>query len=315
MPAYQEFGSRFPELSRREVLLKTNNLTELYARRSINILHAPVKEGLGKEVLGSVEGRPEDEQLGIDSYGEHILTNLIRESLLPAYVFGEHNNYDFAGGNPRVFFAIDSFDNTSQYKRGLDTTPYSVLAAYHPDGRPMAATAADLKDRKFYIAQGIGQDRQSLVVVDTEMTQTKEIYRSERTTIKDPNFTLATYLGSNEYSLKFFSHFDRLVADMHPKGVLYGGGGAYIYALLAAGAVDAYVMFDEPRGEIDPGFPLARAAGCTIVSVDPETGKWEDYKFEPEKHHQNVPLFIAASTSEVRDEIISYYLQSIQRAA
>jgi len=67
-------------------------------------------------------------------------------------------------------------------------------------------------------------------------------------------------------------------------------------------------MFDEPRSEIDPGFPIAKAAGCSVVSVDSD-GRYEDYRFIPGKQHDKVDLLIAASTNEIRDALIKEYVK------
>lgn len=143
----------------------------------------------------------------------------------------------------------------------------------------------------------------------------RKIMRSERTTLTDRESTLASFLGENEYSLEFFRDFKTLVKNMHRKGYLYPGGGAFIYGLLASGAIDAYVMRNEPLSEIIPGLPLALAAGCTVVAVN-EDGTYQEFKFNPNALKENhklysegsVPLFIAAATPEIRDEIIKSYM-------
>lgn len=300
-------------LSREELFTRTNGVLVAYAERSMPILYGMVRRGEGRQVLGGVPGRPEDEQLAIDAMGENMLVNVAREADLPYNIMGEHNHYTPLGqleeefrGRPHVVLPIDAFDNTSQYKRGLDTPPYTVVGAYHSsDGEPIGAIVGDIKNKIVYFTSGKG-----VFTRDLENGVTTEIFKSTRTSLKDDNATLATYLGSNEYSLPFFNTFRKLVEEMPPKAVLYPGGGAYIYALLASGAVDAYVMFDEPRTEIDPGLPLALTAGCTAVSVNPD-GSFEEYRFnERRTHSDEVPLFIAAATPEVRDEIIRYYMAS-----
>lgn len=295
-------------LSREKLIREIPGLVSSYMTRSIPLLNGMVRRGEGKQVIGSVEGRPEDEQLLIDSAGEHMLSDIVRNSGLPIVILGEHNEYDYSNnGKPRAYAAIDSFDNTSQFKRGLDTSPYTVVSFYDQKGNPIAGAVGDIKDQRVYFAVN-GQT----FIRDFVSGEIKPICRSERRTIRDDNLTLATYLGSNEYSLKFFDTFRDLVADMPPKAVIYAGGGAFIYGLLASGAVDAYVMFDEPRSEIDPGLTLALAAGCTVVSVNPD-GSFEDYRFDPKHNKEEVPLFIAACTPELRDEIIAYYLQGKQK--
>lgn len=305
------FSHRLSESESGELVSKVSRVFATYAQAGVNVLNPMVRRGENKAVLASVPGRPEDEQLAIDAIGEHILTGLIRDNVLPALVLGEHNTYDLSSGNPQIVIATDSFDNTSQYKRGLDTSPYTVIGGYYPDGTPLACAIGDIKDKKAYVSIG-GNN----FLLDLETGETKEIIRSQRTTIKDDNFTLASYLGSNEYSLKFILNFANLIDNKTPKGVLYAGGGSFIYGLLATGAVDAYVMFDEPYSEIIPGLPIALAAGCTVVSVNPD-GSYQDFRLTPDiwknpdvYHKGEVPLFITACTPELRDEIIRYYLEA-----
>lgn len=299
--------------SENEVTQGINKVFVRYGQDSVDILRSMVKRGEARAVVSSVPGRPEDEQLAIDAIGEHILTGLVRDNNLPAVVLGEHNFYDLSRGNPQAIIAIDSFDNTSQYKRGLDTSPYTVVGGYSPDGTPLACVVGDIKDRKAYVSIN-GNN----CILDFETVETRRIHRSERTTIKDDALTLASYLGSNEYSLEFFQLFGRLIKDMPPKAVLYAGGGAFIYGLLASGAVDAYVMVNEPYSEIFPGLPIALAAGCTVVSVNPD-GSCQEVQFSPDVwkdpnlyNEGSVPLLIAACTPELRDEIIKYYLEAQQ---
>lgn len=316
-----ESGQFIPEQqpTREQLVEEAGRVLLSYPQRAIPPLRDMVRKGEGKQVLGSVPGRPEDEQLQIDAAGEHILTSVIRgENISPAFVFGEHNDYPLGNGESRIFFAIDSFDNTSQYKRGLDTPPYTVVGAYDQDGNRLGAVIGDIKDRKAYM--NINGEN---FLWDLESGERKKITKSERTTTKDSQITIATYLGSNEYSSNFMRYFSPMIEGMAPKGVLYGGGGSYIYGLMASGAVDAYVMFNEPYSEIFTGLPIALAAGCTAVGVNLETGQIEELKFEPEKIKANpeiykngtVPLYIAAATPEIRDEIIKYYLEEKTRIA
>ena len=95
---------------------------------------------------------------------------------------------------------------------------------------------------------------------------------------------------------------------MHPKALFYPQGGSFIYAYLASGLVDAYIMFNEPRSEIDPGFPIAKKAGCQVVSVNSDSS-WQDYEFIPGRQHDKINLLIAACTPELRDELIKYYVR------
>ncbi|MCL4419033.1 hypothetical protein M1146_02930 [Patescibacteria group bacterium] len=305
-------------LSPKEIRAKTRRIFIDYALKSSHILNPMVRDGQGRASLGSVPGRPNDEQLAIDAIGENILTSLIRDHGLPALVLGEHNTYDFSDGKPEVIFPIDAFDNTSEYKRGLDTPVYSVIGAYNPDGSPIGAVIVDIREQKAFAS--VRKENYILDVSSPNMPSHMEKMEPTPTrgSIKDDGLTIATYLGSNEYSLKFFNFFGRMVKDMPEKARIYANGGSFIYAFLATGAVDAYVMFDEPHSEIVTGLPIALAAGCTAVSVNPD-GSHQEYKFDPEfaDHperytHGTVPLFIAARTPKIRNEIIEYYARAIR---
>ena len=119
--------------------------------------------------------------------------------------------------------------------------------------------------------------------------------------------SLATYLMSSQYSVKFLHAFEGFIKAMDSKALLYPFGGSHIYGYLADGRVDAYVMFDEPRSEIDPSFAIAKSVGCDIGEVD-EKGNWKEYEFMPGKQYEKVAFFIAACTPELRDDIIRYYM-------
>jgi len=136
----------------------------------------------------------------------------------------------------------------------------------------------------------------------------KKIFPSSRKKLTEP-IVLASYLMKSIYSAKFLDIFWNLIKDMHPKGLLYPQGGSFIYAYLASGLVDAYVMFNEPRSEIDPGFPIAKKAGCSVVSVDSD-GRYRDYEFLPGRQHDKIDLLIVAATPELRDALIKHYVKN-----
>lgn len=308
----QESGTGGEHLSREELITKARQLVTAYAEVSIPALYDAVRKGEGKQSLGFVSGRPGEHQIGIDSYGDEVLSNLLNEQKLSAYVLGEHNPRNVLEfGPPQMIITIDPFDNSRQYQQGLDTSVYTVVGAYSLNGKPLAGVICDIKDKKSYIAVG----DTNYVYDNDDPTEFRPIRASSRTTIMDDKTTIATYLGEKSYSVPFIRSFGKLMEDM--PGLLYAGGGAYIYGLLAKGAVDAYVMTDEPHSEILPGLPLALAAGCTVISVNPEDGTYSDFRFNPEliKNPEgykdgSVPLFMAACTTELAEEIIRYYLRA-----
>ncbi len=144
-------------------------------------------------------------------------------------------------------------------------------------------------------------------MLDLNTNQKKKIFPSSRKKITEP-IVLASYVMSSQYSTKFIEFFGDLIKNLHPKALLYPQGGSFIYAYLAAGLVDVYVMFNEPRSEIDPGFPIAKTADCSVVMVDSD-GNYQDYEFIPGRQHDKIPLLIAAVAPELRDELIKHYVK------
>jgi len=299
-------------LSRSELATRAKQLVTDFAETIIPPLREQVRKGEGKQSLGSVPGREGEHLLGIDTPGQAVLINLLRERELPAYVLGEHsprNVMEF--GEPQMIIAIDPFDNSRQYKKGQDTSVYSVVSIYGLNGKPLAGVVCDIKDRRSYVGFG----GTNYLYDHEDRTEFRQLRPIPRTTITDDEASVATYLAEEPYRELFIAKFRELMKNM--KGIFYTGGGAYIYGLLASGAVDAYVMFDEPYSEILPGFTLARFAGLTVVSVNLEDGTYTDFRFDPslaadpERYASGtVPLFIAASTPELTEEIIGYYLRA-----
>lgn len=377
-------------LSKEELVSRANRVLLLYAERAIYPLYDKVRKGEGKQIISSTEeGRPGEELRDIDQTAENVLKFAVREMNLPTILISENAPEPHMFGNgesEKLFIFADPFDNTSQYIRGLDTPPYTVVSIWDREGNPIGAVVGDIKDRKAYMSLGkdtfiidikeksairenyIGRKSKFLEnqegflkkinklqtdiingstnVIEEELTKTKtdnanseeglgklerefledqkkeykreRINRSERTTLLgDRNATLATFVGEKKYSSKFFKYFSELINNMHPKGLLYTGGGAYIYGLLASGTVDAYVMFDEPLSEIIPGLPLLIAAGGGACRVNPD-GTSQEIKINPTDYltdHKlyaegEIPLYIAYNTPQVRDEIIKYYLEA-----
>lgn len=305
------------ELMRADLVDKAGKVSLMYAERVSPILRGKIRRGEGLQVIASnEEGRPGEELIDLDQIGETVLKSVIREVQLPTVLMSENTPEptEFGNGSAEKLFTYgDPLDNSSQAKRGLDTVPYSVKGDYDKEGKPKSAVVVDFMNNQAYI--NIGREN---FLYDLETKERRPLHKSNRTSLKDKDSTLATFLGEKEYSEMFFRYFGGLVnaPDRERKALLYSGGGAYIYGLLASGAVDAYVMFNEPVSEIIPGLPLALAAGCTVVCVNMDDGTYEDFKFDPNAMRANyklysegtVPLFIAAATPEIRDEIIKSFM-------
>lgn len=283
---------------------KIKNLLIDYLTEITKEVKKRATNGEGRQILGEVINRPEDIEIGIDRVGEEILGKLLKKYDLKATIFSEPENRDIENGdNPDFYGSIDPFDGSALFLKGFEHNWYSALSFYDKERKPISTGIADILNEKFYI---LDEDRN--YVLDMNSGKKKKISPSSRKNLKEP-IVLASYLMKSIYSAKFFDIFWDLIKDMHPKGLLYPQGGSFIYAYLASGLVDAYVMFNEPRSEIDPGFPIAKKAGCSVVSVDSD-GRYRDYEFLPGRQHDKIDLLIATATSELRDALIKHYVKN-----
>ena len=282
---------------------KIKNLLVDYLTETTKEIKKRAAAGQGREILGSVINRPEDVEIGIDRVGEEILERLLRKYKLNATVFSEPDGRDIkVGGEPEIFGSIDPFDGSVLFLRGFEHNWYTVLSFFDKERNPICCGVGDILNEKLYVS-----DENGNYVLDLKTGKRSEMIPSKRKKLTEP-LVLASYLMSSQYSTKFLDIFGDLLKIMHSKALVYPQGGSFIYAFLAAGLVDAYVMFNEPRSEIDPGFMIAKKAGCPVVTIDVD-GSYKDYEFLPGRQHDKVDLLIASSTPELRDELINYYIK------
>jgi hypothetical protein len=98
------------------------------------------------------------------------------------------------------------------------------------------------------------------------------------------------------------------LAESKGKVRFWPNGGSCIYPWLARGLVHAYVMFDEPRSEVDPGLAFPWAANFPVYSVS-QNGALEPYVFAPGDQAGRVPFFVAACSPQLAAEIVQHILQ------
>jgi len=282
---------------------KIKNLLIDYLTETTKEVNKRAVVGQGREILGPVINRPEDIEIGIDRVGEEVLEKLLKKYELNATVFSEPDGRDIkVGGEPEFFGSIDPFDGSVLYLRGFEHNWYTVLSFFDKEKNPICCGVSDILNEKFYIS-----DDSENYVLDLKTGKKSKIIPSQKRKLTEP-IVLASYLMSSQYSTKFLEIFGDLIGNMHSKALVYPQGGSFIYAFLASGLVDAYVMFNEPRSEIDPGFMIAKKAGCSVVAIDVD-GSYKDYEFVPGRQHDKVDLLIASSTPELRDELINYYIK------
>jgi len=267
---------------------KIKNLLIEYLTETTKEVRKKAAKGDGRQILGEVINRPEDIDIGIDKVGEEILEQLLKKYDIKATIFSEPEARDIKNGD-HLYGSIDPFDGSVLFLRGFEQNWYTALSFYDKERKPITTGIADILNERFYI-----NESEDNYLLDLKSSQKKKISPSTRKKLTEP-IVLASYLMSSQYSQKFLNFFGDLIKGLHPKALFYPQGGSFIYAYLASGLVDAYIMFGEPRSEIDPGFPIAKAAGCQVVSVDSD-GSYQDYEFIPGKQHDKVDLLIATAT-------------------
>ncbi len=269
------------------------------------ILADMVDRGIGRKTAKQdVPGREEDEELEIDSMAESLEIEILEDSAktndLSFTILSEHNNYTVGAGEPNCIISLDPFDNSDEYKKGLDIPPHITLAIYGLDLKPIAAGDANLFIQHLYV----NRDGKNYFLNPRQHSLTEIPIPPEIKSIEDPSFVIASYPGRDKYSRKFNMYLDELNRNRFDKSTFHGKGGTHLYPYMAKGSVSAYAMFDEPRGEIDPGAPFALSAGYNLNIVHSD-GSIEPYKFDPTRQRETVPFFLAASTLELRDEIVA----------
>lgn len=300
-------AAEVPHVTEEEAKLAAlvNIVIDSYASRAMPILRDKVRRGEDKAEIKLAAGKTYklgDVEITIDPIGENILHELVDAIGLPAVIHGEHQAFPSPTGEDEIHFAIDPFDNTAEYNAGLDTPPWTVLSAYDKDGKPVASLVGNIKESRAYMLQN-GR----VFEKDLESGEKREIRKSTRESLLEDSSVMASYIGSSEYSSKFNREFGDFIESRPEKAIFYGGGGAYIYGPLAAGRVDAYVMFDEPYEEIDPGAAIALAAGCVIGHYSLEKDMWIPYKYDPNRKDDVVKgVWIAAANKDIVVQTIEH---------
>lgn len=262
--------------------------------------------GKGRDVLGPVAGRTETEdvEIGLDRFSEDLLEEWLQKAGADVDLVSEHSRRRIGGDGPAAhLITCDPFDGSGHFMRGLPAEWWGVLTVWEPSGagpEPIMAGAIDINRRELYMAE------RSTVTVETLATgEVQQVEPSNAEALSD-NSIIAAYLMSPQYITHWTTRSARLLARMerdYPRSRLWTDGGACSYPWLARGLTQAYVMYDEPRTEIDPGLGFAKASGVRVFSVA-ESGDLTDYRFEPERSSERVPWLIAACTQALAEDIV-----------
>ncbi len=292
-----------------------NLVTVNFAADVVGPVSDLVDFGFGRRIVSSVPGRDEDSSIQLD----HIAQTIAEESLkkmgerygVSMEILTEHGEGHFFVGdknNIQLYGALDPIDNSDEYNRGLDTPPHVVLGLYGADRKELAAVDVNLFTRHITICR----DGRNFTYNPNKntLTEIEPLRRDKVTTVRQREFTIATYMGRKQYVVAMNKYFRGMFEeDRHEKSTLHGKGGAHLGPFFANHGISEYLMFDEPRGEVDPYVAFIKAAGYHVGEIIKHTGEWKDYEFDPQKNlnKETVPLFGVFETTELRDEAITEY--------
>jgi len=254
------------------------------------------EKGEGMQVIGAVPGRSEEEdvEITLDEACDNLFSRILRRHKLRVHVRSEHGPGHTRGVQYRC--AIDPFDGSGLYRRGLRKEWYSVLSFFDLGGMPIVGGAIDIRGREMYLAAE-GRVTRTSTLGDVAGVPVAPATKTE----VDDETVIATYSMSRNYRLSWREKARSL--DETFTGLLWGNGGSCIYPLIAAGEVHAYIMFDEPITEIDPGLAFATVGGFHVFSV--QGLKLEPYRFNHRRQFRTtVPFFIAACTAQLAEDIV-----------
>ena len=267
---------------------------------------ALAKEGRGTEVLGHVPGRPESEdvEVEVDRICDDLLDDHLRAVGANVEIFSEHGTRRIggAGSSAKHLISIDPFDGSGLFLRGIPAEWWSVLSICGTeDLTPSGGGAVDILRKELYLAE-----EGKVTVTSLEDGSQAEAFPANKTSM-DKETVIAAYLMNPSYMQDWTDRASGLLDRLNHSLTsvrLWPNGGSCIYPWLARGLVHAYIMFNEPRSEIDPGLAFPWAAGYPVYSVDGE-GKLVPYNFKPGTQADRVPFFISACTQELAEEIVS----------
>lgn len=290
-------------------LLSVSSQLDQLLRELMCLIPKFYSNGFGKDSIGLVPGRSEAEdiQIGLDEFCENLLIEKLRKTGCTIRLLSEHTQIIIGDSeNPDYFITCDPFDGSGHYMRGLPAEWWTVLTVWDPKScTPVWACAADFIRKEIYFADSTG--------VTLELYSTGEVFNinpSKDTKISDESI-IACYTMSPKYFRlwgKNLSNFTKIMENQFPKMRFWPDGGACSYPWLSRGLTNAYLMFDEPRTEIDPGLGFAWASGLKVYSVS-HKGILNEYTFEPEKSLERIPWFIASCTEDFAKDIVNLVLR------
>jgi len=246
-----------------------------YLRAVRKLVLDTAAQGRGREILGDVPGREADEDVHVkvDWICEELLSVLCLDAHqrygLKFWIRSEHAPQGYGVGcelkeDADVECDVDPFDGTDQFLKGIQEAWWSVLTFSH-NGVPLVGGAVDILGGVIYRSFNGRVER-----ISTRSNRRELVVPRDETSLSGDS-VVASYKGKGKYFFPWVKLVQNLFAQEHLAGVThYGNGGSFVYALLAAGVLSAYIMDadpGEPISEISPGAGFVEAAGLCLLVV------------------------------------------------
>jgi len=255
---------------------------------------------VGSEIIGPVQGRPvtEDLQILVDQECDNLFKSIISQTGLRFDIYSEHGyhqvNHD---SNPDYIAVIDPFDGSALFRQGILAEWWSVFTIYNTTFKPILSRAIDILRNESYLAEG---NKVTMKSMPSNNPQT--ITPSHKTSINN-NLWIASYMMDPSY-LKTWYPVTQNLLNKWPSTKIWPNGGSCIYPWISRGILDAYLMINEPRSEIDPALGFAHASGYPVYELKSKN-QFTKYEFNPKRKSERTTVLLACCTPELADEIIT----------
>ncbi|MDP2704072.1 MAG: hypothetical protein Q8P01_02520 [bacterium] len=264
----------------------------------------------------AVPGRPlaEDEMREVDELAEGRIQEWARGHGFPLYFISEHTRFGELDC-PEGYVFIDPFDCTDEFSSGIAQMWFSpVMSCFDRDFNPIAACACDLLLGRIWTASP--QEGVSFIqlpnafwyeTVHRQGPDTRTTFRAQTNKVR-----VATYLANPFYSSALLN--PELLWKLHKQYPLFrffAHGGSCVYPMIVGGTFSGYVMAMEPDSETSPGLAFMKIAGCPVVSVDPETGQYKEYRPDLDHPERRQDLLVAACNQGMLETILSEFVRPL----
>ncbi len=265
----------------------------------------------GREVVGEVDGRDEDEEIEMDRIGEHKLANALEKSRGPIHVFSEHGNFGVPLEQAVLIAACDPLDGSSIVKHGLEDVlnmVYSCLGFFDRAGVPVFSGVVDVGRNVLYLTKPDGSYKRDLGTgAETKLAPRQFAGLGDVRSV-------AAYTMKPKMLLEFTRRFGLLLERLDPKTQILPNGGPALIPMLLDGKTDVYLVSNEPRGEVDPALAFAYRSGLQVAELSFAAGTHKPYQFIPGGKDLRVDAIVSPN-AEVQAEIMGVLGLSPAKAA